>query len=89
MRKLLAATLGLSLDHFPINRGLYDLRFLGGQIDFRAEEDNSVHTAVRFLDGVNHCRRPFPLPNVTALLERSGNRLLSSITACEDKQPNN
>src|SRR5881394_2647243 len=52
------AILCLSLDHFPINRGLYDFRFLAGEADLRPEEDNSVHSALRFSNGVNHPWRP-------------------------------
>ena len=48
-----------------------------------------IPLCLRFPDGINHRRRPFPLPNVTALLERSGNLLLRSIAARENNQRNN
>ena len=79
---------GLPFDRFPIDRCFDDFRFFPAEINFRAEQDDSVHLSIGFANGVDYCRVPFPLPDITPLLERSGNPFRASAAARKCEQGN-
>ena len=67
----------------PVDRRPGDLRFFSGKIDFRAENHDAIHPSIGFAKRLHHSWSPLPLPEITSLFQRAGNRLLSSIASCE------
>ena len=67
----------------PVDRRPGDLRFFSEKIDFRAENHHAIHSSIRFAKRVDNSGSPLPLPEITSLFQRAGNRLLGSIASCE------
>ena len=67
----------------PVDRRLSDLRFFSGKIDLRAENHHAIHSSIGFAKRVDNGGSPLPLPEITSLFQRAGNRLLGSIASCE------
>jgi hypothetical protein len=67
----------------PVDRRPSDFRLFSGKIDFRAEKHHAIHPSIGFAKRVHNRGSPFPLPEVTSLFQRAGNRLLGSIASCE------
>jgi hypothetical protein len=67
----------------PVDRRPGDLRLFSGKIDFCAENHYAIHPSIGFAKRVHNSGSPLPLPEITSLFQRAGNRLLGSIASCE------
>jgi hypothetical protein len=65
----------------PVDCRPGDLRFFPDKIDLRAENHNAIHLSTGFAKRVHNSGSPFPLPEITSLFERAGNRLLGSMAS--------
>src|SRR4051812_36243345 len=77
----------------PIDRRSGDLRLFPGKIDFRTKNHHAIHSPIGFAKRVDDGGSPFPLPEITSLFQRAGNRLLGSTASgesdCRDASKSN